>query len=168
MEPNMSIPPSQLRVSDRVSNRVSDRLSDSISHKRNSSSQPNADTTTYISICFPTESDTTFRLSTFIDEPVRIPDYIANYIKNRGLPFEVSVYDRDPTHMASFFFLPNAFEKVEEYARRQARNRHGIESYEITPHYQQDPKRRGMRYYDLWIEYIPDGTPLSIRVVCNE
>jgi hypothetical protein len=105
---------------------------------------------------------------TYIDEPIRIPDYIANYIKNAGLPFEVTVYDRDPTHTASFFFLPNAFEKVEVYARRQTRNRHGIESYEITPQYQQEPTRRSMRYYDLWIEYIPDGTPLSIRVISNE
>lgn len=123
--------------------------------------------TIYISFCFPSENNTTFRLKTVADEPVRIPNYIANFIKVRGLPFEVTVYDHEPSHIASFFFLPYAFEKVEEYARRRTRNSSdsGIESYEITPQYQQEPHRRASRYYDAWIEYVPDGTPLKIRVV---
>lgn len=120
--------------------------------------------TVFLSICFPTEDNTTFRLRAFIDEPTRIPDYIANYIKVRGLPFEVTVYDHHPEHTASFFFLPYAYEKVEDYARRHRHNHTGIESYEITPQYQQEPSRKEKRKYDVWIEYVHEGLPLNIRV----
>jgi hypothetical protein len=108
-------------------------------------SSPNKlqESTTFISIVFPSENHTTFRFPVDPDFPFILSSFIVNQMQYR--PFEILIYDTIHPRMTSYFYVPTSFRHTSNYIQREVDD--GV--FDVIPFYKQ--KNIYSHPYTIWL-----------------